>query len=100
MEKLQMHTNNIADVNFKKLVELFPSAVTESVNEDGIVIRTIDKEVLMNEINCAVGEENFERYVFSWPEKSKALNIVNAPTSATLRPYMNESAGRDKRWQF
>lgn len=95
MEKLQMHTNNIADENFKKLSELFPSAVTESVNEDGQVIRTIDKEVLIKEINCAVGEENFERYVFSWPEKSKALNIVNAPTSATLRPYINESSGSD-----
>ena len=95
MEKLQMHTNNIADENFKKLAELFPSAVTESVDTDGKVVRTIDKEVLMKEINCAVGEENFERYVFSWPEKTKALNIVNAPTSATLRPYMNESVGRD-----
>lgn len=50
MEKLQMHTNNIADEKFKKLSELFPSAVTESVNEDGQVIRTIDKEVLIKAI--------------------------------------------------
>ena len=95
MDKLKMHSKNAADENYKKLSELFPSAVTETVDENGKVIRTIDKEILMKEINTFVSEDNFERYVFSWPEKTKALNIVNAPTSATLRPYMNESAGRD-----
>lgn len=95
MDKLKMHSKNAADENYKKLSELFPSAVTEAVDENGKVIRTIDKEILMKEINTFVSEDNFERYVFSWPEKTKALNIVNAPTSATLRPYMNESAGRD-----
>lgn len=95
MDKLQMHSKNAADENYKKLAALFPSAVTETVDENGKVIRTIDKEVLMKEINTSVSEDNFERYVFSWPEKTKALNIVNAPTSATLRPYLKESTGRD-----
>lgn len=95
MDKLKMHSKNAADENYKKLADLFPSAVTETVDENGKVIRTIDKEVLMKEINASVSEDNFERYVFSWPEKTKALNIVNAPTSATLRPYLKESTGRD-----
>ncbi|MBR1638802.1 MAG: site-specific DNA-methyltransferase [Treponema sp.] len=95
MDKLKMHSKNAADENYKKLAKLFPSAVTETVDEDGKVIRTIDKEVLMKEINTFVSEDNFERYVFSWPEKTKALNIVNAPTSATLRPFLKESTGRD-----
>lgn len=95
MDKLQMHSKNVADENYKKLAELFPSAITEAVDENGIVIRTIDKDVLMKEINSTLSEDNFERYVFSWPEKTKAINIVNAPTSATLRPFTKESVGRD-----
>ena len=49
-----MHTTNIADENYKKLVELFPDAVTETIVEDGKVIRAIDKDILMQEINVRV----------------------------------------------
>lgn len=49
-----MHTTNIADENYKKLVELFPDAVTETIDEDGKVIRAIDKDILMQEINVRV----------------------------------------------
>ena len=31
MEKMKMHTPNQADENFRKLSELFPNAVTESI---------------------------------------------------------------------
>ena len=31
MDKLKMHTLNIADENFKKLSALFPNAVTETI---------------------------------------------------------------------
>ena len=48
MNKLTMHTPNLADENFKKLAALFPNAVTETVNEDGEVVRAIDKDVLMH----------------------------------------------------
>lgn len=47
MEKLKMQTVNKADENFKKLSELFPNAVTETINEEGEIIRAIDKDVLM-----------------------------------------------------
>lgn len=35
MDKLKMHTPNLADDNFKKLVTLSPNAVTETINENG-----------------------------------------------------------------
>ena len=38
MEHLKMHTPNQADENFRKLTELFPNAVTETIagyDEDG-----------------------------------------------------------------
>ncbi len=31
MDKLKMHTPNLADENFKKLAALFPNAVTETI---------------------------------------------------------------------
>ena len=55
MDKLKMHTPNRADDNFKKLAALFPNAVTETIDENGVVVRAIDKDVLMQEISCTVG---------------------------------------------
>ena len=44
MDKLKMQTANKADENFKKLAEMFPNAVTETINENGEVVRAIDKD--------------------------------------------------------
>lgn len=47
MDKLRMQTANKADENFRKLAAMFPNAVTETINENGEVVRAIDKDVLM-----------------------------------------------------
>ena len=90
-----MHTPNKADDNFKKLAALFPNAVTETINENGEVVRAIDKDVLMQEISCTVVEGNEERYQFTWPEKKKSVLLANAPIAKTLRPCREESVGKD-----
>lgn len=96
MNKLTMHTPNLADENYKKLAALFPNAVTETVDEaSGEVVRAIDKDVLMQEINTRVVEGREERYQFTWPDKKKAVLAANAPISATLRPVKADSVGRD-----
>ena len=95
MEKLKMQTVNKADENFKKLSELFPNAVTETINEEGEIIRAIDKDVLMQEINTKVIEGHEERYQFTWPDKKKAILLANAPISKTLRPCREESMNFD-----
>ena len=95
MDKLQMHTANKADENFKKLAALFPNAVTETINENGEVIRAIDKDVLMQEISCTVVEGKDERYQFTWPDKKKSVLLANAPISKTLRPCREESVDFD-----
>lgn len=95
MNKLNMHTPNLADENYKKLAALFPNAVTETVNEDGEVVRAIDKDVLMQEINTRVVEGREERYQFTWPDKKKAVLAANAPINATLRPVKADSVGKD-----
>ena len=95
MDKLKMHTPNRADDNFKKLAELFPNAVTETINENGEVVRAIDKDALMQEISCTVVEGNEERYQFTWPDKKKSVLLANAPIAKTLRPCREESVGKD-----
>ena len=86
MDKLKMHTPNKADENFKKLAAMFPNAVTETINENGEVVRAIDKDMLMQEISCTVVDSNEERYQFTWPDKKKSVLLANAPINKTLRP--------------
>lgn len=95
MDKLRMQTANKADENFKKLAEMFPNAVTETINESGEVVRAIDKDVLMQEISCKVVDGNEERYQFTWPDKKKSVLLANAPINKTLRPCREESVDFD-----
>lgn len=95
MDKLKMHTPNKADENFKKLAELFPNAVTETIDENGEVVRAIDKDVLMQEISCTVVDGKEERYQFTWPDKKKSVLLANAPINKTLRPCREESVNFD-----
>lgn len=95
MDKLKMQTVNKADENFKKLAELFPNAVTETIDENGEVVRAIDKDVLMQEISCKVVDDNEERYQFTWPDKKKSVLLANAPINKTLRPCREESVDFD-----
>lgn len=95
MDKLKMQTANKADENFRKLAAMFPNAVTETINENGEVIRAIDKDVLMQEIACTVVDGNEERYQFTWPDKKKSVLLANAPIAKTLRPCREESVGKD-----
>lgn len=95
MDKLKMQTVNKADENFKRLAEMFPNAVTEAKDENGEVVRAIDKDVLMQEINTKVVDGKEERYQFTWPDKKKSVLLANAPINKTLRPCREESVDFD-----
>ncbi len=90
-----MQTVNKADENFKRLAEMFPNAVTETKDENGEVVRAIDKDVLMQEINTKVVDGKEERYQFTWPDKKKSVLLANAPINKTLRPCREESVDFD-----
>ena len=90
MNKLKMQTPNMADENFKKLQELFPEAVTE-VEENGQIVRAIDKDVLQQLISNEVVEGQKERYQFTWPGKHEAMLLAGTPTNKTLRPIKGEN---------
>jgi len=95
MDKLKMKTPNLADRNFAALSAMFPNAVTETVDENGEVVRAIDADVLEQEINTRVVSGKEERYQFTWPDKKKSVLLANAPIAAALRPYREESVDFD-----
>lgn len=95
MENLKMHTPDLANENFKKLVALFPNAVTETKDEKGNVVRAIDADVLRQEISATVVEGPQERYQFTWPDKKKSVVLANRPIAKTLRLDREKSVGKD-----
>ena len=100
MERLKMHTPDLAEENFHKLAELFPNAVTETIvgyDESGkaMIERAIDSDVLRQEISAQVVEGAQERYQFTWPDKKKSVVLANAPIAKTLRLDREKSVGRD-----
>ena len=94
MDKLRMETKDMADENFRKLQELFPNAVTETI-VDGELVRAIDKDVLQQEISAFVVDGPQERYQFTWPDKRKAVRLASEPINKTLRPCREESVDFD-----
>ncbi len=96
MDKLKMHTPNLADDNFKKLAALFPNAITETVNENGEVVRAIDADILQQEISgTVIAGGGTERYQFTWPDKKKSVVLANQPINKTLRLVREKSVDRD-----
>ncbi|NLJ77498.1 MAG: hypothetical protein GX325_09635, partial [Peptococcaceae bacterium] len=94
-KKLPMRTPSLADENFAALAKLFPNAVTETIDENGAVIRAIDADVLAQEINTHVVSGREERYQFTWPDKSRSVLLANTPIAAALRPCRAESVDFD-----
>lgn len=90
-----MQTPNMADEKLKKLIEIFPNIVTETIDEDGNVVRAIDKDILEQEISSKVVEGREERYQFTWPDKKQSILAANAPIAKTLRPCRDESKNFD-----
>ncbi len=95
MEKLKMHSIDIINDNVKKLGELFPECLTEIINDDDKLEKVVDFDKLKSLFSRSVVEGNKERYQFTWPDKSKARALANAPIEATLRPSREESVNFD-----
>ena len=94
-DKLPLRTPDLTERNYATLAALFPNAVTESIDESGVIVRAVDADVLRQEINTHVVSGKEERYQFTWPDKKKAVLLANAPIAATLRPCREESVDFD-----
>ena len=94
MENLKMHSLDGIQRNIDLIGKLFPNAITE-VKRDGKVEHAIDFDVLRQELSDSIVEGREERYQFTWPDKKKAMLAANAPITATLRPVVADSVGKD-----
>ena len=94
MENLKMHSLDGVQRNIELIGKLFPNAITE-VKRDGKVEHAIDFDVLRQELSDSIVEGREERYQFTWPDKKKAMLAANAPITATLRPVVADSVGKD-----
>lgn len=94
MENLKMHSLDGVQRNIELIGKLFPNAITE-VRRNGKVEHAIDFDVLRQELSDSIVEGREERYQFTWPDKKKAMLAANAPITATLRPVVTDSVGKD-----
>ena len=95
MEKLKLHTADMAERNVELLGQMFPNCLTETINADGKLVRAIDFDKLRQELACEVVEGAEERYQFTWPDKRAAIRLANSPINKTLRPCREESVDFD-----
>lgn len=86
-----MYSPDGTDINIKKIAELFPNCLTESIGDDGKKKLCIDFDILRQELSHDIIEGPQERYQFIWPEKKKAIRTANTATTMTLRPCRKES---------
>ena len=94
MDNLKMHSLDGVQRNIDLIGKLFPNAITE-VKRDGKVEHAIDFDVLRQELSDSIVEGREECYQFTWPDKKKAMLAANAPITATLRPVVADSFGKD-----
>lgn len=90
-----MTSPDLTDANIEKLAELFPSVVTEALDADGNPQRSIDFDLLRQELSSHIVDGPQERYRLDWPGKRAAAFAANAPIAKTLRPAREESVDFD-----
>lgn len=92
MKRLNMKSKDLIDHNIEKIGSMFPNVVIESQDEEGNIIKTIDFELLQQEITREAIPGIKERYQLTWPGRKEALVMANTPTDNTLRPIKEESS--------
>ena len=90
MNKLDMESKNIVNENIEKISELFPNVIVES--NDG---KTIDFDLLKQELSKDIVEGIKEKYQLTWPGKKEAIVNANTPSKNTLRPVKEKSVDFD-----
>lgn len=89
-DRLDLKTPDLVNENIEKLAILFPNCVTE-----GTYGKSIDFDLLKQELSHAVVEGHKERYRLEWPGKKEAIVTANLPSTKTLRPIREDSVDFD-----
>ena len=96
-EKMDLRSLDISADNRAKLKQLFPTVFTETVDENGRLVESIDFEKLKAELGTFsdLFESRRERYGMDWPGKKDCLKIIQQPSLGTLKPCREESVNFD-----
>jgi type III restriction-modification system ecoPI, modification subunit len=85
-----MESKNIVNENIEKISELFPNVIVESNTG-----KTIDFDLLRQELSNDIVEGTKEKYQLTWPGKKEAMVHSNIPSKSTLRPVKEKSVDFD-----
>lgn len=91
MNKLDMESKDIVNENIEKISELFPNVIVESENG-----KSIDFDLLKQELSKELIEGNKEKYQLTWPGKKEAIVNANTQCNKTLRPLKGKSVKFDE----
>ena len=89
-KKLDLKSEEITEKNIEKIGNIFPNVIVES--EKG---KSIDFELLKQELSKEIIEGPKERYQLTWPGKKESIVTANTPTTKTLRPIREKSIDFD-----
>jgi adenine-specific DNA-methyltransferase len=95
--KMNGKSLDISSENRARLKQLFPTVFTETKNDKGDLVDSIDFEKLKAELGTFsyLFESRRERYGMDWPGKKEALRLIQTPSRATLKPCREESVNFD-----
>ena len=96
MEKINLASPDITQENIKRIASLFPDVVTEALDDDGNIVRTIDFDALRQDLSSDIVDGPRERYQFTWPGKQAAKLEARKPCDKTMRPVREESVNWDE----
>jgi len=88
---------DITEQRKNELKQLFPGVFTETKNDQGELVHTLDFERLKAELGefSDIYDNRRERYGMDWPGKRDCLRLVQEPSHATLTPCREESVDFD-----
>ena len=100
MEKMRMESPDIAAQNIDKVAELFPSCITEALDEehstpDHKVYKKVVNFDMLRQILSGDVLEGDEAYEFSWVGKKAAVIETYKRIRKTLRPIPEASVSWD-----
>ncbi|KEA62576.1 Type III restriction-modification system methylation subunit [Marinobacterium lacunae] len=95
--QLDGNSLNTSEQRKQELKLLFPGVFTETRNDRGELVESIDFERLKAELGSfsEIYDNKRERYGMEWPGKRDCLRVIQAPSQATLKPCRDESVDFD-----
>jgi len=90
MEKLDMESLDLRQLNISKVADIFPGVITETSDAEGKTKKAINFEMLKSLLSEDIADDS-EKYEFTWVGKKKAIIEANTRIQKTLRPNKDKS---------